>query len=42
MAGYFEKWKEIYLKALEIDPEDYITNFNLGILYYTEYNETRI
>ena len=31
---YFLEWKQLYEKALEIDPDDYITNFYIGILYY--------
>ncbi len=30
----FEKIYPLYEKALQTDPEDFETNFNIGILYY--------
>ena len=27
---------ELYQKAIELDPEDFETNFNMGILHFTE------
>ena len=31
---YFDECLPYYLKALQTDPEDFETNFNIAILYY--------
>lgn len=33
---FFPACLDLYQRALELDPEDFETNFNIGILYYTE------
>lgn len=30
----FEECQQLYSQALEIDPDDYMTNFYMGVLYY--------
>ena len=32
--SHFEECLPYYMKALELDPEDFETNFNIGILFY--------
>ena len=32
--SHFDECLPYYLKALEADPEDFETNFNIGILFY--------
>ena len=34
--GYFEDCVQLYMRALEVDQEDFEANFNLGILYYDQ------
>jgi tetratricopeptide (TPR) repeat protein len=33
---FFEACLQLYIRALEIDPEDFETNFNVGILLYDQ------
>lgn len=35
-SDYFDHCLSIYMRALEVDPEDFETNFNIGILYYDQ------
>ena len=38
--SYFDKCKSLYNRSLEIWPDDYMTNFYMGILYYKwKYND---
>ena len=34
--SHFEECLPYYQKALEADPEDFETNFNIGVLYYDQ------
>lgn len=34
--SYFDECMPYYQKALEADPEDFETNFNIGILFYDQ------
>lgn len=33
---YFDECLPFYLKALEVDPDDFETNFNIALLYYDQ------
>jgi len=33
-TGVFDLVLPLYKKALSVDPEDFETNFNIGVLYY--------
>ena len=38
----FDKWKKLYDKSLEIWPDDYMSNFYMGILYFKcKYNSKK-
>ena len=34
VPDFFEQCHAIYERALQVDPEDFETNFNIGVLYY--------
>lgn len=39
---YFDECLPYYLKALEVDPDDFETNFNIALLYYDQKREVNV
>jgi tetratricopeptide (TPR) repeat protein len=40
-SDHFDPCLSLYMRALEVDPEDFETNFNIGILYYDQRKDAK-